>query len=60
MVIHGCIDGFGRLITYLLVADNNRAATVCDLFENATAKFGVPSRVRCDRKGENVAEMTKS
>ena len=53
-VIHGCVDGYSRLITYLFCSTNNRAATVLDLFRKATAKFGTPSRVRSDRGGENV------
>ena len=33
---------------------NNRALTVYKLFKNATQEFGVPSRVRSDKGGENV------
>ena len=54
MVIHGCIDGYSRLITYLHCAANNKADTVCNLFTAAAQNFGVPSRVRCDRGRENV------
>ena len=53
-VIHGSVDGYSRMITYLHCSTNNRAATVFDLFRQATAKFGTPSRVRSDRGGENV------
>ena len=43
-VVHGCIDGFSRLIT---------SQTVFDLFWKATRQFGIPSRVRSDKGGEN-------
>jgi hypothetical protein len=54
IVIHGCIDGYSRMMTFLGASNNNRASTVLDLFVDAIAKFGVPSRVRCDHGGENV------
>ncbi|KAK7105858.1 uncharacterized protein [Littorina saxatilis] len=54
IIIHGGIDGYSRCITFLSASDNNRAATVHDLFVQSTKKFGIPSRVRTDRGVENV------
>jgi len=53
-VIHGCIDGYSRRIIYIQYADNNRAATVLQLFVEQLEVTGLPSRVRGDRGGENM------
>uniref|UniRef100_A0A4W5MCW4 Integrase core domain-containing protein n=1 Tax=Hucho hucho TaxID=62062 RepID=A0A4W5MCW4_9TELE len=52
IVIHGAVDGYSRLV-FLKASDNNRSATVMESFEAAITSYGVPSRVRCDRGGEN-------
>ena len=54
IVIHGCIDGFSRLILYLKAATNNRATTVLSAFQSAVQEYGIPSRVRMDKGGENI------
>jgi AraC-like DNA-binding protein len=53
-VIHGAVDGKSRLITFMQVADNNRAETVDEGFISATKRWGWPSRVRADFGGENL------
>ena len=53
-VIHGCIDGFSRMIIYLHCCTNNRADTVLEYFTNGVQEHGVPSRVRGDQGVENV------
>ena len=53
-VIHGGIDGFSRMIVYLQCTTNNKAESVFAYFWRATREYGVPSRVRSDKGGENV------
>lgn len=53
IVIHGAVDGYSRLITFMTAATNNRASTVFASFQDAVKDYGVPSRMRCDRGGEN-------
>lgn len=48
------IDGYSRMIVYLKANTNNSAATVFQLFLGAVEKFGLPSRVRSDKGGENM------
>lgn len=53
-VIHGGIDGYSQVVVYLACSTNNKASTVYQLFRKATGEFGVPSRVRSDKGGENI------
>ena len=53
LVIHGGIDGYSRLITFLKVSTNNHASTVLSAYVSAVDEFGLPSRIRIDRGGEN-------
>lgn len=54
LVVHGGIDGYSRTVVYLTCNPNNRASTVYQDFRHATEEYGVPSRVRSDKGGENV------
>lgn len=54
IVIHAFIDGFARFITGIRASNNNRAATVFDLFLSLIENHGLPSRVRGDHGGENI------
>ena len=54
VVIHGGIDGFSRMVTFLQASTNNKARTVLSAFQAAVDEHGLPSRIRTDRGGENV------
>ncbi len=51
---HGAIDGYSRMVLFLQCNTNNRASTVFELFQEAVRVYGLPSRVRTDKGGENV------
>ena len=53
-VLHGVIDGYSRLITFLQCSTNNKSKTAVSLFKQALEIYGVPSRVRTDKGGANT------
>lgn len=53
-VIHGAIDGYSRLITFLQCSTNNLAETVLQNFLDGVHEYGLPSRIRTDYGGENI------
>ena len=53
-VVHGGIDGFSRVITYMKAATNNSSQTALSAFLYGVSSYGLPSRVRTDQGGENV------
>src|SRR5436853_6177757 len=53
-VIHGGIDGFSRMVTFLHCSNNNKSQTVLRYFIEGKDEFGLPSRVRADHGGENI------
>ena len=54
IVIHGGIDGYSRMVVFLQASNNNCADTILRAFRAGVTKFGLPSRVRMDKGGENV------
>ncbi|KAG8724435.1 hypothetical protein FRC09_018723 [Ceratobasidium sp. 395] len=54
IIIHGLIDGYDRMIVGMKAVDNNRASTVLEIFIQAANDYGLPSRCRGDRGGENI------
>ncbi|KAF5341451.1 hypothetical protein D9758_014738 [Tetrapyrgos nigripes] len=62
IIFHGFIDGYARFVLGIWASNNNRAATVGELFQDITGVFGYPSWVRGDFGTENLivaAEMER-
>ena len=41
-VIHGGIDGYSRLITFLRCHSNNKSESVLSVFSDSVSKYGLP------------------
>ena len=54
LIIFGPIDGYCRLPVLLECISNNEAPTVLACFLKGVHTFGLPSRVRSDKRRENV------
>ena len=53
-MVHHCIDGYSRLITFCRCSTNNKSETVLSSFNEAVRRYGRPQRIRSDHGGENV------
>ena len=53
-MVHGCVDGFSCVPVFLKCNTNNQASTVLRCFIGAVDQWGLPSRIRSDRGGENI------
>ena len=53
-MLHRAIEGYFRLITYLQCSTNNKVEIAVSFFEQALEIYGVPSRVRTDKRGEDT------
>ena len=51
-VLHGAINAYSRLITFLQCSTSNKAEIVVGFFEEALEIYDAPSRVRTDKGGE--------
>ena len=52
-MIHAGVDVYSRIPVFCQCSNNNRSDTVLHLFQEAVSKYGLPSRVWCDRGTEN-------
>lgn len=55
IAIHGCVDGFSRLVLWLEVGvTNKKTQQICKYFIEAVRTYGLPETVRTDAGTENV------
>lgn len=54
IVVNAGIDGYSRLPVFIRASTNNSSETMLKCFLDGIRDHGLPSRVRCDRGGENV------
>ena len=55
IIIHGGIDGYCRLVTFLQASSNNNADTMFQAFNSGISEYGFPHRVQMNK----VAKMYK-
>ena len=51
-VVHGCIDGYSRLVVHLNVSTNNLASTALNYFFESVTEYGIPGKIRVDGGSE--------
>ena len=51
--MHGGIDGYSRFLVFLRLSETNTKEVVAGYFLQACRTYGVPSRIRVDKGGEN-------
>lgn len=56
---HAGIDGYSRMIVFMVCYDNNRATTMYEAFLEGVQSFSLPSRVCCDQGGETNREVVE-
>ena len=55
LIVHGCVDGFSRLVIWMQISTNNRAKTQLSYLKAAIKELHItPSRMRGDLGGENT------
>ena len=54
LVVDGCIDGYSRLVPYLIVHTDNFAMSAFGDFTEGITNYGIPSHVRTDNGSEFV------
>ncbi|KAF5281748.1 hypothetical protein FQR65_LT14543 [Abscondita terminalis] len=57
-VIHGCVDGYSRMLMCLSCTNSIQAEPVLKLFASAVVENGLPSRIRSDHGYENILVAT--